>query len=277
MAVITDSAATLPPELTSRLAITVVPIRLLVGDQSYRDGDIAQETLLAATKEATTAGPTPADFVAAIEEHPTAEGVVIATLSYQLGASTFLAARTASNLVEIPTRVVDTETAAGGEGLVVLKAARVAAAGGSIDEVEAAARNAAAHVELVATLPNLDHLVRSGHVPQAASWAARWIGLQPVITLRHGKVSPMTPVRSDRAALNKLYETWRRSKPDLSAQLHIAALHSMAEADAKRLLRRVADEWKPRSSFVGTFGSPMLLHTGPGVVGLSWLWENESP
>src|SRR5581483_3719039 len=93
-------------------------------------------------------------------------------------------------------RVVDSCTAAGAEGLVVTAAARVASAGGDIDEVEAAARHAATRVHLVATVANLDRLAKSGRVPEAAAWAGRWLGLQPLFEFRDGGAHPLRPSRS---------------------------------------------------------------------------------
>ena len=52
-----------------------------------------------------------------------------------------------------------------------------------------------------------------------------------------------------------------------------AALHAQAEADANELLGRVQAEADPATAFVGSFGSVMVVHTGPGLVGLAWRWE----
>lgn len=272
--VVTDSAATLPPELAASLGIVVVPLRITVGGGSFPDGTVDAETLLARTEEVTTAGPTPADFLEAIESRAGAAGVVVATVSHDIAAGTFLAARAAAAATAVPVRVVDTATAAGAEGLVVLAAARVAAAGGTLDEVEATARRVAARVRLVATLPDLDHLVRSGHVPEAAAWAARWMGLRPVVALRAGRITPLAPARGAHAARRRILAAWRRTRPARPVPLHVAALHSLAPAGAEELLAAVRAEVEPASAWVGPFGTVMLVHTGPGVVGLAWWWED---
>lgn len=273
MTVITDSAAILPEELAAGLGVAVVPLRIGLGTESHLDGDIDPEVLIARTEEVTTSGPTPGDFLAALDQHGESGGALILTVSHAMAESTFLAARAAAGAAEIPTRVVDTESAAGGEGLVVLEAARVAAAGGSLDEVEMAARRVVAQVRLVAMLPNLDHLVRSGHVPDAAAWAGRWIGLRPVIQLQHGRVRPLAPALSDEAAYRRVLDAWRRTIPGSPAPLRIAALHSLAPEPAAGLLAAVEEELEPVASFVGSFGTAMLVHSGPGVVGLAWWWD----
>jgi hypothetical protein len=58
--------------------------------------------------------------------------------------------------------------------------------------------------------------------------------------------------------------------------LHVAALHAQAEPAAESLLARVCEEVVPATSFVGPFGTVMVVHTGPGLVGLAWRWESVS-
>ncbi len=274
VAVIADSAATIPEDLASGLGIAIVPLRFALGADSYRDGDVAPETLVDAIEAATTSGPTPMDFLEAIEANATPDGAVIATVAHELSAGTHLAAKTAAELAGVPVEVVDTLSAAGGEGLVVLEAARTAAAGGSITDVVEAAGRAAERVRLVATLPGLDHLARSGRVPQAAAWAARWVGLRPVIELRHGRVAPAKPALSEAAARRRLVDAWSSSIPADPAPLHVAALHSLAPQAAEELLAAVAGRIEPATAFVGSFGTGMFIHTGPGVVGLAWWWDD---
>jgi DegV family protein with EDD domain len=274
VAVVTDSAATIPAGLAEELGIVVVPLRLAIGADDHRDGELDPEVLLAHTGDVTTSGPTPSDFVDVIESAPTTDGVVIVTVSREIAQGTFLSARAAAGAIAVPTRIVDTGTAAGAEGLVVLAAARAAARGASLDGVEAAALRVVGRVRLIATLPNLDHLVRSGHVPQAAAWAARWVGLHPVVEVRSGRISPSKPALSETAAHKAMLAAWRRTIPAAPATLHVAALHSLAADAARALLAGVAAEVEPAEAFIGTFGTAMLVHAGPGVAGLAWWWED---
>lgn len=272
MRIVTDSAATLPEELAAELGVVVVPLRITVDGTTVADGAVPPEALLENVENVKTAGPSPGDFVDAVSRAGP-DGAVILTVSHDMAESTYMAARVAARLVDVPVRVVDTASAAGGEGRVVLAAAKAAHGGASLEEVVAVAERAASRVRLVATLPSLDHLVRSGHVPEAAAWAARWAGLRPVVELRRGRVRPHQPALSAAAARRRMLRVWRRSRPGGPAALHVAALHSLAEAEATELLAEVEQEVTPTTSFVGAFGTAMLVHSGPGVVGLAWWWE----
>ena len=271
--IVTDSAATLPQDVVSGLGIVVVPIRIIVGDRSYLDGALSHRELLETTEPITTSGPSPQDFLQAIEAQGSEDGVVIFTVSHDLGTSTFLSAQAAAAATDLSVKVVDTATAAGGQGLVVLAAARAARSGMSLEDVEAHARRVVDRVRLIATLPGLDHLARSGHVPGAAAWAARWIGLHLVIDLRGGRVRPLRPALSATSATRHMVEEWRASRPEGPADLHLAGLHALDADGASELLRLVREEVRPEEEFIGSLSTAMIIHSGPGVVGLAWWWD----
>jgi fatty acid-binding protein DegV len=56
----------------------------------------------------------------------------------------------------------------------------------------------------------------------------------------------------------------------------VVALHAQAPDTARRLLERVHDEIAPESAFLASFGLVMVVHTGPGLVGLAWRREPEA-
>jgi DegV family protein with EDD domain len=243
VAIVTDGAAALPAALASDRNIAVVPMWLTVDGESIHEDDISQAELLT-HDDVTTSGPTPGEFEGAIKEQlrGTDDGVLVLTLAATM-SSTHEAAVIGARAVDGAVSVIDTTTAAGAQALVVLAAADAAAGGATLAECEAVARAAMEEVRLVAMVPNLDHLVRSGRVPKPAGWAGRRLGIAPLFEFRDG------------------------------AALHVAALHAQAEDQALALLDRVKAEADPVTAFAGPFSSVMVAHTGPGLVGLAWRWS----
>jgi fatty acid-binding protein DegV len=92
--------------------------------------------------------------------------------------------------------------------------------------------------------------------------------------LRDGEIQRLRPAFSRAAALDRLLGLWRRSKVE-GARLHVIALHAMARDGAEMLLDRVREEVDPDTALVSEFGAGMVVHTGPGLIGLSWWWEEE--
>jgi DegV family protein with EDD domain len=265
--VITDSAASLPPDLARDRHVTVVAMRLAWDGRDVRDGDVeVAELLRAPDGPVATSGPPPGEFAAAIDAADQ-DGAVVLTIASSM-SSTYEAARVGAQAASRPAEVVDTGTAAGAQGLVVLAAADAAAGGATMSEVAAAARHVAARVRLVAAVDRLDHLVRSGRVPQVAAWAGKVLGLHPLFEFRDGQVKRLRPATGGDAALESVLRRWRRDRrPD--AVLHVAVLHALQPDAAATLLERVEREANPKTSFVGEFSAVMAVHTGP-LVGLAW-------
>jgi DegV family protein with EDD domain len=280
VAVVADSAAALDPGLAAQLGIVTVPMQLEVGGSSISEADMPLDELVRHLDEGVqTSAPPPGAFVEAIEgaRGRGAEAVVVLTVGSNL-SSTYQSAATAASLGgdEATVTVIDTGTAAGAEGLVVLAAAQAAAAGRSLEEVTERARTAADRVRLVAAVEELKYLVRGGRLTAAAARAGEHIGVRPVFELRKGKIRPLRPSWSSDGAFDQLLAQWRRSVVD-DGVLHVAALHALRDEDAVALLDKVRAEVEPATALVGTFGPVMVAHTGPGVIGLAWWWETPGP
>ncbi len=280
VAVVVDSAASIPGELARRNHITVVPMGLVIDGRAVPDSALSMAELLdrLSAGDVTTSGSTPGDFADAIEEGlARADEVLVLTLSAEM-STTHTSAELAARLTAGPVRVVDTRTAAGGEGLVALAAARQAAGGAGLDEVEGTARRVIERVRLVATVDDLEHLARSGRVPALASRAASTFHVKPLFEFRNGEAHALPPARGEHSARRHIVERCLADRPSSpGARLHVAALDAQATDRARALLDDVLAEVPDADSFVGSFGPVMLVHVGPGVSGLAWWWEPGRP
>ena len=272
VSVVTDSAAALPLGMAREHSVEVVPMWLTIDGTAIHEGEMPLDELLTHS-DVKTSGPSPGEFEAAIARclRQGDEGVVVLTIASAM-SSTHEAAVLGAQATGGPVRVIDTKTAAGAQALVVLAAADVAAHGESLDAVVGAALTAIPEMRLAATVPTLEHLVRGGRVPNIAGWAGRRLGIAPLFEFRDGGAHPLRPALGLTAAYDRILARWRRDRvPD--ARLHVAALHAEARVEAENLLDRVHAEAEPTTAFVGEFGSVMVAHTGPGLVGLAWRWE----
>ncbi|MGB7051554.1 MAG: DegV family protein [Acidimicrobiales bacterium] len=281
VAVVTDSAASLPLTAAERLGIGVVPMTLVLGGLVYADGDLSPEELIsrAATESVSTSSPTPGAFlkaVASATEHEEADGqVLILTVSSAMSSTYEVAHMAAGYVDDAAVSVIDTGTAAGAQGLVVMAAAELAATGAPLDEVAKRAEEVAAQVRLVASLSSLDYLARSGRVPGAAAWAGRSLGMRAMFEFVTGGVRTRLPARSERAALDRMVSAMVQSRPrdPSGAVLHAAVLEAQAAEAAARLRALVTAAQPDGEVFEAPFSSVMIAHTGPGLVGLAWWWE----
>ncbi|MHB8670639.1 MAG: DegV family protein [Acidimicrobiales bacterium] len=288
VAIVTDSAASLPPEIVAEHQVRVVPMGLSLDGVAHRDGEVPMAEILSPNGPAvTTSGPSPGEYVEVMQSLLASHRAVLVLTIAETMSGTFASARLAARqLGENAARVavVDTGTAAGAQGLAVIAAAEAAAAGHGLAEVAERAQEVCRRVRLFATLSDLDTLARSGRVPGAAAWAGRWLGLNPVFEFRDGKAHPLLPARSRDGAFDRIVSQWRSTAPPVArgepgsgtprrSRLHLAGLHALAAEPAHDLLARVCAEEEPASVFVAPFSAVMLAHTGPELVGLAWWWD----
>jgi DegV family protein with EDD domain len=271
VAVITDSTAAIAAATAAEHGITVVPIMVTIGDTPHRDGELPlSELLLRIDQGVTTSGPSPGAFATALEG--AGDGAVVVTVAGAL-SSTFGSATIAGRDYSGPLEVVDSGSAAGAQALVALHAARRAASGGTVAEVGEAARTAASRVRLVGVLDTLEFLVRSGRVPGLVGSIAGSLGVRALFELRDGRVHRLRPALGRASAMQRIVAAFRRSS-NHGGIVHCAAVHAAAEEDAEHLLERVRATVEPATALVSGFGPGMVAHTGPGVVGLAWWWED---
>lgn len=265
--VITDSAAALPAALVEQQNVRVVPLWLHIGEDSFRDGEMPLAELVARGDEPfSTAAPSPGEFATAMKSAADEGPVVVLTVAATM-SSTHDAAMLAARDVGPDVTIIDTQTAAGAQGLVVLAAARAAGSGADLREVLHVAQRAIERVRLVATVPDLTRLARSGRLPEAARRLGARVGAQPLFELRRGKVRPMRPAFSRRAALDRIVD--RCAADQRPGLLHVAVLHALDPVAASGLEERVG-QLGPATCFVGPFSPVMVAHTGAGLAGLAW-------
>ena len=147
--IITDSACDLPESVAQSLGIAIVPLFIRFGDDELVDREQLTtqqfwQRCSTATELPSTAAPPPGRFEDAVRQMHSegATGVIIINLSAAL-SGTMQSAEVAATALQstIDVRVVDSRTVSMGLGSIVVACARAAQAGGTIDEIEALARD----------------------------------------------------------------------------------------------------------------------------------------
>ena len=163
--------------------------------------------------------------------------------------------------------VVDSRSAAMGNGFAVLAAARAAARGEDMAAVAAAARDTAAATRTLFVVDTLEHLRRGGRIGHAASMIGTALSVKPVLHVADGRVVPLEKVRTTARALVRLVQRGVEAaagRPVMVAVHHLAA-PERAEKLAADLQTRLPGL---RELYVSELGAAIGAHVGPGAVGL---------
>ena len=189
VAVATDSGADIPDEFIERYGIHMVPARIHFGAHSHLDkvsltpAEFYRE-LARNPEHPKTSQPPPGDFRRTFEFLASHYEAVVSVNLTSRHSGTCNAARSAAQRVSAegrPVRVIDSLNASTGEGLVAIAAAEAAAAGGDLEAVEAAAREAVLHTRTFALLNTVDFAVRGGRVPAIVGKIAKLLRLNVIL------------------------------------------------------------------------------------------------
>ena len=281
--IVTDTTACVPQEMVTKYGIEVVPVDFIFGDEVYRDGiDMSPTEFYARFRKAkklpTTSGSLPEPFLEAYRRASArASSILCITLPSKLSAM-FNSARLAIDMAKeaLPDAVielVDCSTAAAGQGLVVIEAARAAASGKDLAEVKAVVQKVMQQVNLFATLDTLRYLVKVGRVPKAVGLAGSILQIKPIFTVNSGEAFPVAKARTMAGAIKRILkmmdEKVVRGKP-----LHVAIMHADAIDRAMALSKEVSSRFDYTELLIMEFTPVMGVHTGPGVIGVAFYNED---
>lgn len=258
-------------------------MEFIFGDKAYRDGidmspDEFYTRLRWAEKQPTTSGSSPGPFLEAYRRaSQQASRILCITIPSKLSGmfnSAQLAKETAKKTIPgVIIEIIDCRTAAVGQGLVVLAAARVAEVGKSLAEVVATTRRVMERVSLFATLGTLHYLVKGGRVPKAAELASSLLQIKPIFSINDGNAFPVTNARTYDGAIKRILKMMERNvvkgKP-----LYVAVMHADALERAVAIKQEIAARFDCTELFITEFTPVMGVHTGPGVVGVAFYNED---
>ena len=172
-------------------------------------------------------------------------------------------------LPSVAIEVLECTTAAAGQGLVALAAAREAALGKSLTEVVDTARRVMHRVELFASLDTLHYLVKGGRVPKAAALVNSLLHIKPIFTVNGGDAHTVALPRSIDSAMKQILKIMKK-KIGEGQPVRVAVMHADALDQAIELRERVSSQFNCVELFITEFTPVMGVHTGPGVIGVAF-------
>ncbi len=272
--VVTDSTASLPPELAAERGIVVVPLQVVIGATVYDEGseDATPDKVAAALKEwkpVSTSRPGPAALLQVYEQAAAdgATAVVSVHLSGEM-SGTFESVQLAARDASVPVLPVDTRQVGVATGFAALAAADVLDAGGTAEDAAAAARARAGAAVSLFYVDTLAYLRRGGRIGAVDALFGGALAVKPLLTIDEGRVAPLEKVRTSGRALARLEELAVQAAGEGPIDVCVSHLASPERAGhlAERLNERLADQLEDRPVWCGELGAVLGAHVGPGML-----------
>jgi DegV family protein with EDD domain len=272
--IVTDSTCDLPQDIVEEHSISVVPLYINIGSESYLDGvDITREEFYKGLPDyedfPKTAAPGPEQF-SKVYSKLSSEGateILSIHISPSLSAVVNSARIAADTFKEAKVTVLDSGQLSLGLGFMVQVAAQAAAAGESLSDIISAVNDQIKRSYVFAALDTTEFLRRSGRVSGFQNGLGTLLQIKPLLKMYDGKVESER-IRTSKKAIERLIELGSEVKP----LEKLALVHTNDNQRAQALWQQAHHLFPDIHDPISVNVTPVIgAHIGPGVVGFACL------
>jgi DegV family protein with EDD domain len=273
--VLVDSSSDIPPEISHKEGMTVVPMPVSIEGKTFLEGiEIFPEDFypqFPTFKELPkTSQPNPGTLKEKYEEL-LSQGKEVVAIHLSSGlSSTYNTAQIVRDMCSQPEKihVIDSLGASFGYGLLGILANQVLQKTSSWEEAEAQILQIRRKMRYVFTLDTLEYLVKGGRVSKTAGFIGGLLDVKPLLHITpDGRIEPFAKVRSRKAALRKLVDVMIEEISDPENQI-IGISNAYCPEDAEILAQEIRNRIHVKDIIISKIGCVVGSHTGPGTVAL---------
>lgn len=271
--VVIDSTADVPSERARELGITVVPLAVSFGEETYLDGvnldgDEFYRKLAKSPVLPKTATPSPGVFDETYRKliAEGATGILSIHIASKLSGTYSVARQAAEPIIAetgVPIEAIDSNTVTCGFGLPAEIVAREAREGADLQTLKAHGESLCNRMRLIAVLDTLEFLQRGGRIGRARAILGTALKVKPLLEVRDGQVLPLEQVRTLSKALDRMAQLIAK-QGELEA-VAICGSDDHIRGEIKQVAQTI---WNgPIEMF--SLGPVVGTHAGPGAGGIA--------
>ena len=273
--IVTDSTADMPAEMAQELGIPVVPLSVVFGEESLKEGieishDVFYERLGRAKDLPTTSSPSVGDFLDTYRDVlKETDEIVSVHVSSKLSATYSNATQAAAILADEGARieVVDSRTVSMGMMFMCQAAVKAAAEGASVEDIREIIDAMSPRISVYVVLDTLEYVRRGGRIGRARAFLGTMLRVKPILSFDGGEVHPEERVRTRPLALDRLFHMVT-SNPKIDA---VGVAYSINAEEAEALRQRLSEALDGMDVQMTRIGAVAGVHGGPGVLGVGFL------
>jgi DegV family protein with EDD domain len=271
---VTDSVSDLPPEVAKELDITVIPLHIQFGNDTYKDRvDLSAEEFYDRLQHSSvlpsTAAPSPGVFTEIFDNLAAKYNQILGVFVSRKLSATYEAALQGIKLMKrkCEVEIVDSTLGIMGEGFIVMEAAKKAVAGASLKELKSLISETIPRIHVRVTLDTLEYLARGGRIGKVQALLGSMLRMNPILGIKDGVAFPAGRVRSRAKAAEWLFEFASK----FSKVKALAVEYGTNAAEAKAFAKRIASVFPKASIYMSNVSPVIGTHTGPTLLSLTIL------
>lgn len=275
--IISDSTCDLSKELIEKYSIAIVPLYVVLNDDTKRDGiEVTPDDIYKYVDEngklPTTSAANLGDFLD-VFKYWREQGfeIVHFNISSEFSSSYHNACIAAEEVGGV--YVVDSRNLSTGQGLAVLHGAEMAQNGKSAKEIQEECTALTSKIEASFVVDSIDYLYKGGRCSALAAFGANLLKLKPCIEVADGKMHPGKKYRGHISRVMQSYVQERLSGRDDIDKHRIFITHTKCSAEDVEAVRNKILEICPdfKEILETTAGCTVTTHCGPNTLGVLFI------
>ena len=274
--IITDSTSDISAAQAKELGITIIPLKVIIGDTEYREGvDISIEgfydKLVKAEKLPTTSQPSPDDFLYSFLEAKTAKDSAIVILVSGTLSGTVQSATIAKEMADYEDiHIVDSQITVTGLRFFVEYAVELSRGGRSVDDIVSILEEVKNRIVLLAMVDTLEYLQKGGRLSKSSAILGTLLKFKPIITLRDGVIAVVGKERGTNKGIARMMEIMEeRGQIDLNHPIYYG--YTAEDSKTRLLMNSVKERFGIAEGSVHPVGCVVGTHAGPGACFITYI------
>ncbi|MBF8437942.1 DegV family protein [Halanaerobiaceae bacterium Z-7014] len=275
IAIVTDSTSDLKKEDLDKYGIRSLPLKVIYKDRQYHDRvDITPSEVYESMKEEipTTSMPSPQEIEDLYTElkNDGYTHIISIHISSGLSATYSNCRMVADQMEDIEVKVIDSKMLSMGLGRLVLYAKDlVAAEKYSFDEIVERVEAKREKIDIFFVVETLKYLKKGGRIGKVSGTIGELLNVKPIISIdEDGEYYTFTKVRGRKKSLKKMYSILKNRLED-GKEYCLDIMNAAAPDEAQELLDKFKDVSAIKEIFLGEISPVMVVHAGPGLLGLA--------
>ena len=272
IALVTDSTCDLPKSVVKDKNITVIPLNVHFGEETFLDGIDLQsneffEKLSTSEIHPQTSQPSVGRFVETyndlLKKH---DSILSLHISSKLSATYNSALQAQKEIGNEKIKVIDSMNGTLGLGAIVHHIADLNQKGESFENLVKEAEKIIPNAIFMGLVPTLEYLAKGGRIGKARAFMGSLLKIKPILSAGDGEIQSVGKARTLIKGMDFIVDEMKNRK---ISKLFI--VHANHEERANLLKEKTKDLIDPKDIIIAEFGPVVGTHLGPGSFGVGFI------
>ena len=272
IALVTDSTCDLPESVVKKNKITVIPLNVHFGEETFLDGidlksDEFFEKLTTSEIHPQTSQPSVGRFVETYNDLlKKYDSILSIHISSKLSATYNSALQAQKEIGNEKIKVIDSMNGTLGLGAIVHHIADLNQKGESFENLVKEAEKIIPNAIFMGLVPTLEYLAKGGRIGKARAFMGSLLKIKPILSAVDGEIQSVGKARTLIKGMDFIVDEMKNRK---ISKLFI--VHANHEERANLLKEKTKDLIDPKDVIIAEFGPVVGTHLGPGAFGVGFI------